>query len=559
MARTKNRYNAVNQLQEEATISQENWRTALYARLSVELINRKSESIENQLELMRRYTSGKPEFSEIFEYTDKGFTGTDFHRPAFENMMADVKNGKINCIIVKDLSRLGRDYLETSNLIETIFPFLGVRFISVNDHFDTNEEHNGNKELEIALKNLVNDMYARDVSKRVSTSRKQDQIRGKFLGSCPPYGYKIDHEHPLRQLIVDEPSAEIVRDIYEMVLDGVTLREISMKLQEQKLSIPGQYFRNGHLYLEPDDEVKLWRIGTISNILHNQSYIGNLVQGKRRERHYKGEERHFTDEDEWIIVEDTHEPIISKELFETVQEILAGKVSDSSFSSERTKDIPVRPNRFKDILYCGICGEKLGYSSSVPRWAEAERRYYFSCCNTYNLQVEEHRGIRITENTLEEILKELIGNLIRKFNQLDNELTQTMEKELKAGLAAWKKDIQKTERKLNDLDAVAAVRYEEYVLGDITKEEFGSGKASAEEQRELLELELGQIQEKCISFESGIRAKIEWLLGLEKASAGELDRDLIRLLIQRIELHPGHELQITWRFSETDIVRKDGE
>lgn len=213
MARTKNRYNAVNQLQEEAIISQENWRTALYARLSVELINRKSESIENQLELMRRYTSGRPEFSEIFEYTDKGFTGTDFHRPAFENMMTDVRSGKINCIIVKDLSRLGRDYLETSNLIETIFPFLGVRFISVNDHFDTNEEHNGNKELEIALKNLVNDMYARDVSKRVSTSRKQDQIRGKFLGSIPPYGYKIDYEHPLRQLIVDEPSATIVRDI----------------------------------------------------------------------------------------------------------------------------------------------------------------------------------------------------------------------------------------------------------------------------------------------------------------------------------------------------------
>lgn len=540
-------------------MSQENWRTALYARLSVELINRKSESIENQLELMRKYISGKPEFSEIFEYTDKGFTGTDFHRPAFENMMADVRSGKINCIIVKDLSRLGRDYLETSNLIETIFPFLGVRFISVNDHFDTNEEHNGNKELEIALKNLVNDMYARDVSKRVSTSRKQDQIRGKFLGSSAPYGYKIDHEHPLRQLIVDEPSAEIVRYIYEMALDGLTLREISMRLQERQLSIPGQYFRNGHLYLEPDDEVKLWRIGTISNILHNQSYIGNLVQGKRIERHYKGEERHFTDEDEWIIVEDTHEPIISKELFETVQEILAGKVSDSSFSSERTKDIPVRPNRFKDILYCGICGEKLGYSSSVPRWEDAERRYYFSCCNTYDLQVEEHRGIRITENTLEEILKELIGDLIRKFNQLDDELTQTMEKELKAGLATWKKDIQKTERKLNDLDAVAAVRYEEYVLGDITKEEFVSGKASVEEQRELLELELGQIQEKCISFESGIRAKIEWLLGLEKASDGELDRDLIRLLIQRIELYPQHELQITWRFSEADIVRKDGE
>ena len=184
MARTKNRYKAVNKPEEERGPVSESWQTAFYARLSVELMNRKSESIENQLELMRKFTMGKAEFTKVFEYTDRGFTGTDFHRPAFERMMEDVRSGKINCIIVKDLSRLGRDYLETSNLIEVIFPFMGVRFISVNDHFDTNAEHNGNKELEIALKNLVNDMYARDISKRVTTSRKQEQIQGKFLGKA---------------------------------------------------------------------------------------------------------------------------------------------------------------------------------------------------------------------------------------------------------------------------------------------------------------------------------------------------------------------------------------
>ena len=273
MARTKNRFNAVNTTSEPELVVQESWRTALYASLSVELMSRRSESIENQLELMRRFTAGKTESAELFEYTDKGFTGTDFHRPAFETMMADVRSGKINCIIVKDPSRLGRDYLETSNFIETIFPFLGVRFISVNDHFDTNEEHNGNKELEIALKNLVNDMYARDVSRRVCTARKQDQIRGKFLGSNAPYGYRIDENHPLRRLLIDDPAAEVVRDIYGMVLDGLSFREISLKLQERELSIPGQYFRTGHLYREPEDEVKKWYIGTVSDILHRQAYI----------------------------------------------------------------------------------------------------------------------------------------------------------------------------------------------------------------------------------------------------------------------------------------------
>lgn len=559
MARTKNRYNAVNKQKNEMESTHETWRTGLYARLSVELINRKSESIENQLEIMRKYISGKPEFAEFYEYTDKGYTGTDFHRPAFENMMEDVKSGKINCIIVKDLSRLGRDYLETSNLIETIFPFLGVRFISVNDHFDTSKDHNGNKELEIALKNLVNDMYARDVSKRVSSSRKQEQIRGKFLGSNAPYGYTVNKEHPLRQLIVDEPAAEVVRSIYEMVLSGLTLREISINLQEQKLSIPGQYFRTGHLYWEQEDEVKLWRIGTISNILHNQLYIGNMVQGRRKTRHYKGEERHFTDKDEWIIVEDTHQPIVSKEIFEEVQQILLGKVENSTFSSDRTKNIPIKENRFKGILYCGICGERLGYASSVSNGVETERKYYFSCSGKYDLQTQNHIGIRITEKSLEEILKELIGDLLRKFNQADQKLTKTIESELETGLAKWKKDIQKAERKLMDLDAVSSVRYEEYVLGNITREEFISGKSVAEEKREMLELEIGEIREKQISYESGIREKMHWLLGLGKASEGELDSELIQLLITRIELHPNHELRITWRFSETDILERNGE
>ena len=560
MARTKNRFNAADrQTAEETPQVKQTWRVGIYARLSVDSGTRPSESVENQLEIMRRFISGRPEFAETYEYSDKGYSGTNFNRPDFERLMEDVRNGKVNCIIVKDLSRLGRDYLETSNIIETIFPFLGVRFIAVNDHFDTNEEHNGNKELEIALKNLVNDMYARDVSKRVSSARRQDQIRGKFMGSNAPYGYRRDDNHPLRQLVIDEPAAEIVRSIYAMVLDGLSFREISLKLQEQKLSIPGQYFRTGHLYREPEDEVKKWYIGTVSNILHNQSYIGNLVQGRRRTRYYKGEERHFTDQDEWIIIENTHEPIISKEVFDEVQRILSDKVDSSCFASERTRNIPVKSNRFKGILYCGICGEKLSYASMVPDRTGAERRYYFACNKGYDLNIEKHRGIHITEDTMEEILKELIGDLLRRFEEMDHELSTTLEKELKAGVAVWRKDIRKAEHKLTDLDAAAASQYEAYVLGTITKEEFLTGRSSAEEQREKLELEFSQLQEKCAVYEAGIRQKLSWLLGLNRASAGELDSDLIHLLIDRIELNPKHELQITWRFSESDILRKDGE
>ena len=156
-------------------------------------------------------------------------------------------------------------------------------------------------------------------------SRKQEQIRGKFLGSNAPYGYKVNKNHPLRQLIVDEPAAKVVQSIYKMVLDGMPLRAISMRLQEQELSIPGKYFRNGHLYREPEDEVKLWRIGTISNILHTQLHLETWYKENERQGITKARSGHFTDEDEWIIVEDTHQPIVSREVFEKVQSILSRK------------------------------------------------------------------------------------------------------------------------------------------------------------------------------------------------------------------------------------------
>ena len=474
-------------------------------------------------------------------------------------MMEDIRSGKINCVIVKDLSRLGRDYLETSNLIETIFPFMGIRFISVNDHFDTAGKTNGNKELEVALKNLVNDMYARDVSRRVSVARIQDQHRGRFLGSSAPYGYRINEDDPLRRFIIDEPAAKVVQSIFEMVLSGLTIRDISMGLQAQKLCIPAQYHCTGHLYREQEDEAKRWHVGTVSNILHNQAYIGNLVQGRRRARHYKGEERHHTEKDEWIIIEDTHEPIVSKEVFDAVEEILAEKVKESVFASERTKDIPVRPNRFKGIMYCGICGQKLAYSSEVSRGSSLERRYYFTCNQYYDLSINRHRGIHITENTLEGILKDLIGEILREIDDRDHTLSFAMERELKEGLSRRRKEVRKTEQKLSDIDAAAAERYEAYVLGMISRAEFMAAKANTEEQRKVLEAELIQLQEKCATFEADIRAKLRWLLGMNSALDGEIDSELINLLIDRIELYPKHELHITWRFFKSDFWRRDGD
>ena len=343
MARTKNRFNAV-QIPEPATADipakqRKSFRVALYARLSVELKSRPSESIANQLSILREFIRDKAEFAEYHEYVDSAVSGTSFDRPAFGQMMDDVRDGKISCIIVKDMSRFGRDYIEASNYIETIFPFLGARFISVSDHFDTEAEFNQNKALEIALKNLVNDMYTKDISKRVSVSRRLDMERGKFTGSNAPYGYKVDSGDALRKYVIDRDAAAVVRQIFELAADGVTLREIAKALQEYRLALPGDYLKTGNLYVEEGAEAKAWYPGTISNILKNQAYIGNMVQGKRRTSLYDNEARHATDENDWIVVENTHEAIVDKELFNKVRAVMDKKVEESIFTSGRGKNL----------------------------------------------------------------------------------------------------------------------------------------------------------------------------------------------------------------------------
>ena len=285
MARRANRFNAVAPVQQAVdAVTEKTYRTGLYARLSVEMHSRPSDSITTQLDIMREYVKKHPELSECREYVDSGYSGTNFERPSFNSLMEDIRDGKINCILVKDLSRFGRDYLETTNFIEVILPFLGVRFISVNDHFDTDDTMNENKALEIALKNLVNDMYARDVSKRIVTLRKNEMERGKFTGSNAPYGYRVDEDDPLRHYVVDEGAAEVVRKIFAMAEGGMSLRKIADTLEKEGYAIPGQYLKTGHLLVAEGEERKNWHIGSISNILKNQAYIGNLGQGKRRKR-----------------------------------------------------------------------------------------------------------------------------------------------------------------------------------------------------------------------------------------------------------------------------------
>ena len=562
MARTKKRFNAIGRERksDEKTggILQDRkapdaWRTGLYARISADSDPDRKNSIESQLQILHTWFDGRKEFQIVREYVDRGFSGTSFHRPAFEEMMDDIRSGKINCIATKDLSRLGRDYLETSNYVETIFPFLGVRYISVNDHFDTSEEQNGNKDLEIALKNLVNDMYARDISKRQVSVQRQNQLRGRFVGSNAPYGYKVNENHPLRQLMVDEPAAEVVRSIYEMALEGMTLRMISRALQEQRLRIPGSYLKTGELYLREGEEAQKWYIGTISNILSSEVYVGNLVQGKRKTRLYRGEAQRFTEKEEWIITEDAHEPIISRETYDTVRAILDKRSDESCFQRIRTADVQIRPDKYAGILFCGICGQKMRYASRVTKTTPLQRIYYYYCDNTYLVGKERRCGTTIMESALDSLVKQFLGDVVRSFSGGTGRMREISEKQLQEALRKKEREIRKNRQMMENLEAESEASYEAYVLGEISKETYMEKTPAFEAERQKLQGILQELKEKKDAFAAGIHHKTEWLLALESASDGEMDRELLHLLLSRIEIHPGHRIEVTWPFSETDI------
>ncbi len=543
MARTAGRFNAVRtEFIPEAQAVQKTYHTALYARFSVDMngSDKADGSIESQLQIMRDYAGQHPEFGVCREYVDKGYSGTNFDRPEFRRMMEDVRDGRINLILIKDLSRLGRDYLETGNYIESIFPFLGVRLISVNDHFDTDDTMNENKALEIALKNLVNDMYARDVSKRIVTVRKNEMERGKFTGSNAPYGYKVDEDDPLRHYVVDGDAAEVVRKIFAMADGDMSLRKIADTLEKEGYAIPGQYLKTGHLLVAEGEERKNWHIGSISNILKNQAYIGNLVQGKRRARLCDNEKRHFTDKEEWLIEENAHEPIISRELFERIRVKMEKKVSESPFSSERGKDVPVKDYKYKDVLYCGVCGKRMQqYSTLHEKDGRLYRRYLFHCPTQYKY---EGQGcyVGITERKMDE-LSVPDGNLL---------LRETKKLFYKSQEDSIKK-IGSLEKKISIQEYEGSRYYEQYVTGTISREELLGKQKLLADKTAKLKAQIDLVQEKMDAREKLFKEKQKWLrslLRLKEMDEPEIDRDIISALVKRIDVYPDKNMEITYTF-----------
>ena len=348
------------------------FKAGLYARLSHEKEeNIERGTIETQMELMKNYVKDHEDIVIEEEYYDASFTGTNFERPDFQRMLEDAKTGRINCIIVKDLSRLGRNYVEMGNYIERVFPFLNVRFIAVTDDFDS---FRPGTDLMMPLKNIVNEFYAKDISKKVSTAHRRKWTTDEYMCGFAPYGY-LKSKTEKNRIVVDEATAGNVRLIYKLFLDGKGYTPIAKYLNEQGIMSPLMYLKSLGYQLNVKTN-GVWTKTTVKSILTNQAYIGSAVHGKVVIEKYNNIPLHATDPSEWVIVKNTYEPLVDKEPFEKAQERVK-KISDAYFAKEFTKHPPNEKNLLKGKIVCGDCGKGMRLS---PR----TKKSYVYFCGTFS-------------------------------------------------------------------------------------------------------------------------------------------------------------------------------
>ena len=379
------------------------FRTATYARISVDSAVTESDSINSQQMLMRDYIKDRGEFFLVREYKDDGISGTRFDRQAFDSLLEEVRKGNINCIIVKDFSRFGRDHIEVGNYLEKIFPFLGVRFISVNDGYDSFDKDCADKKLAVILKNLVNEYIARDTSVKVASSYMTKQESGEYDGGCAPYGYAFADGRKTRFLI-DERPAEIIRDIFVWTMQGDSALAIVKRLTDKNINPPKAYQETGEFYRQ-EKEKRYWNEVTVNAILQNMAYAGHMALHKWKESKADAISPRRLDESEWKITRNTHEAIITEQDFTLVQEIMRARKERHKCRNALDENI-IRPdNLLKGKVFCGDCHVPASRMGANYLRKTGKVRIYRYRCRTYREKGEkECTSKSISEKDLEAIV-----------------------------------------------------------------------------------------------------------------------------------------------------------
>lgn len=525
--------------------------TGLYARLSV-LDNGKADGdpIENQVKIIEQYLSEHSELRLVDRYLDNGYSGTSFERPQWERLMQDVKAGKINCIIVKDLSRLGRNYIETGNFLERICPKLGIRFISVNDNYDTKNIHSQD-ELTASIKNIVNDYYAKDISMKSGAVLKAKRQNGEYIGSYAPHGYRKDPENKNR-LLIDPETAPVIQQIYEWRAQGLGYGTITRMLNERDIPSPGRYrFEHGIITNNnKKGSALLWNRHALSDILRNIVYIGHLAQGKCTASLIRGISAHRVPESEWDVVYNTHEPIISQELFERVQEVNDTKAKAYKAVYGTCSHLPTRSNPYREKLVCADCGTQLKLYRSISH--DRKKAYFVYICPTY----EEHRELRCTKKSircddLDAAVLQALQVQIELFCDTQAVLMKLADKKMpgRTDDTQAKSEIYKIQQEIKRKQGYALALYEDYKSGLLTKEECVTAREQYQKEIEALKEQAERLELPGDGASKAIEKSNEWEKRFEEYRlAQQVSKELIAAFVDRVQVWADGSIKITFLF-----------
>lgn len=524
---------------------QQHYKAALYCRLSVDDGNfGGSVSIETQKILLEQYCKDH-KITDYKFYCDDGCSGTNFDRPSFKKMLSDIDEGKINLVIVKDLSRFGRNYVEAGMYVQR-FTDSNIRFIAADDNYDSLVNSD---DLLFPIKNVVNEMYARDVSKKTKAAKKAKARDGQFIGSKAPFGYKID-PNDRHHLIVDEPAAQVVKRIFRLASEGVGYNKMAKIFREEKVLTPIAYFNlNNPDYFKSDYWRKEfdWHVTSIRAILNNEVYLGKLVYGKQRNKSMKSKEKVRNPKEDWIVVENCHEPIITQELWDTVHKILNAKHRPAKAGEVQM---------FAGLLYCSDCGHCLTYSQKQRKDGSYHGAY---SCWMYKTHGKEYCASHyITFDTIYElVLTDIQRNLFQYRKNTDkfkSILSRKYQSDSQKQAEQITLEYEQKQKRCEELDKIISRLYEDNVLGRIGDERYESMSQSYELEQVEIKKALPILKSKIDELKRQSDCADNFINVIKKYTIiDKLDAAILNELIDKIVVHHKEQAEDGRTFQQIEI------
>ncbi|WP_312432326.1 recombinase family protein [Lacrimispora sp.] len=534
------------------------WNTCIYGRLSFEDDRKKeSDSIGNQIAMLERYIVERPYLKLTSVFKDVNQTGTNFERPGFNAMMEAIKGGKINCIVVKDLSRFGRNYIETGTYLEKILPFFNVRFISVNDGYDSLNPNNQDEGYIVPLKNLIHDVYARDISQKIKSGLAMKRKRGEFTGGIAAYGYlKVDGG----RLAIDKETAPIVRNIFKWASGGMGDMCIAQRLNELGIPSPSEYrYTKGIVKSSRYVNMRYWYKSAVRRILVNPVYLGHMVQGKMKSDLWGNGGCVDVPEEQWVEIKHTHEPLVDEQTFLAVRNMKQQRAS--LVENKRTAN---EPSILQGQVFCGNC--KRSMKRRKMSKANNMAFYYFTCATYEDISKNDCTKKRMNEPELLSVLYTSIRKQIdlavdieymvsklngrERFSQHQNDLDT---------------EITETEKKLSRLSMIRSSLYEDYQEKLLDESEYLFTKSKYEEDVRVLRGRLDELYLQKRRIATMLTPQNPWLMTLKKWRKNKtLTREMVIELVERVEIFNDKTISICFRYRDEyesllRFVKTDGE